>query len=47
MCMDYRVLNQVIVKDKFSIPMVEELLDELSGSRLFSKLDLKFIIKSE
>ena len=42
MCPDFHALNKLTIKDKFLIHVIHDLMDELSGTQLFTKLDLCF-----
>jgi len=40
-CVDYRKLNSITVKNRFPMPVVEEILEELAGAKYFTKLDMR------
>jgi hypothetical protein len=41
MCMDYRPLNEVTIKNKYPLPRIDILFNQLTGARVFSKIDLR------
>jgi hypothetical protein len=41
MCVDYRSLNKVTIKNKYPLPRIEDLFDQMRGATLFSKIDLR------
>ncbi|WVZ58265.1 LOW QUALITY PROTEIN: hypothetical protein U9M48_008551, partial [Paspalum notatum var. saurae] len=43
LCVDYRPLNAVTVKNKYSLPHIDILFDQLAGARVFSKIDLRIL----
>jgi hypothetical protein len=40
MCIDYRSLNEVTIKNKYTVPRINDLFDQLKGACVFSKIDL-------
>jgi hypothetical protein len=41
MCVDYRSLNEVTIKNKYPLPWIEDLFDQMKGASVFSKIDLR------
>nr|GEU90914.1 retrotransposon protein, putative, Ty3-gypsy subclass [Tanacetum cinerariifolium] len=41
MCIDYRELNKLIVKNRYPLPMIDDLFDQLQGSSVYSKIDMR------
>jgi hypothetical protein len=41
MCIDYQLLNEVTIKNKYPLPRIEDLFDQMKGASMFSKIDLR------
>jgi hypothetical protein len=43
LCIDFRELNKVTVKNKYHFPRIDELFDHLRGAHIFSNIDLRYV----
>ena len=41
LCVDYRALNKVTVKNSYPLPRIDDLFDRLAGAKYFSRIDLR------
>ena len=41
LCVDYRKLNEMTMKNKYPLPRIDDLFDQLKGASVFSKIDLR------
>ena len=41
LCVDYRQLNKVTIKNRYPLPIIDDLFDQLQGTSVFSKIDLR------